>query len=98
MGNIRLIVLDILKPHHPSIIDLASAISDLKGIDGVDVSVYEIDSKVENVKVTIKGQNINFEILSNTIEELGASIHSVDKVSSGKELVQEAQTHQDSIA
>ena len=53
MGNVRLLVLDVLKPHEPSILKLAGSISDLKGVDGCDISVYEIDSKVENVKVTI---------------------------------------------
>ncbi|MBD3361229.1 hypothetical protein GF358_00370 [Candidatus Woesearchaeota archaeon] len=95
MGNLRLVVLDVLKPHNPSILELSSTISDLKGIDGVDISVYEIDSKVENVKVTILGENIDYIKVRATIEDLGASVHSIDKVSSGRQIVEEAQTHQD---
>ena len=53
MARIRLLVLDVLKPHQPSIIELAKELSDLPHIDGVDITVYEIDSKVENVKITI---------------------------------------------
>ncbi|MBU0758303.1 MAG: DUF211 domain-containing protein [Nanoarchaeota archaeon] len=96
MGKIRRVVLDILKPHQPSILELASSLSDVEGVSGVDVTVYEIDSKVENVKVTIEGPSIPYEQISNKIDEIGGSIHSIDKVSSGKEMVDEVDTHQDS--
>ena len=98
MGRIRLIVLDVLKPHEPSILKIAPALSDIKGVDGVDITVYEIDSKVENVKITIEGKDIQFMEVKHVIDENGGTIHSIDKVSSGSELIKEAQTHQDSIA
>ena len=60
MGKIRLLVLDVLKPHEPSILKISTALSDIKGIEGVDITVYEIDSKVENVKVTLQGRDIDF--------------------------------------
>ena len=47
MGKIRRLVLDALKPHEPSIIELAQQISDLEGIEAVNISIYEIDRKVE---------------------------------------------------
>lgn len=96
MGKIRLMVLDVLKPFEPTILKMASLISDTKGIEGVDISVYEIDSKVENVKITVQGSNIDFNKLKDIIEENGGSIHSIDKVSSGDILIKEASTHQDS--
>ena len=96
MGHIRILVLDVLKPHEPSILKLAGSISDLKGVDGVDISVYEIDSKVENVKITLQGTSINYQKIKEIIDENGASIHSIDKVSSGTQIIKEASTHQDS--
>ncbi|MFH2021400.1 MAG: DUF211 domain-containing protein [archaeon] len=96
MANIRLFVLDVLKPHEPNILKLAGSISDLKGVDGVDISVYEIDSKVENVKITVQGTNLNYQIIRDLIDESGATVHSIDKVSSGTEIIKEAHTHQDS--
>jgi uncharacterized protein len=96
MGKIRLIVLDVLKPHEPSIMVIASGISDLNGIVGTDITVYEIDSKVENVKITIQGKDIVFDEVKQVIEDLGGTIHSIDKVSTGTVIVEEAQTHQDS--
>ena len=96
MGKIRLLVLDVLKPHEPSILKISTALSDIKGIEGVDITVYEIDSKVENVKVTLQGRDIDFSKIKKSIEDHGATIHSIDKVSSGAMIVEEAQTHQDS--
>lgn len=95
MGRIRVLVLDVLKPHEPSILNIAQALSDIEGIDGADIDVYEIDSKVENVKITLQGKDIPFSTVKNTIEDFGAIIHSIDKVSCGSVIFDEVHTQQD---
>ena len=95
MGKVRLLVLDVMKPHQPNILHLSTALSDVDGVDGCDVTLYEMDSKVENVKVTVQGISIDYEKIKEVVESVGATIHSIDKVSSGVELVEEAFTHQD---
>lgn len=52
MGRIRRLVLDTLKPYEPSIIDLADQLSDMEGVSAVNISIVEIDRKVENAKIT----------------------------------------------
>ncbi len=94
MALIRRLVLDVLKPHNPSIVDLSQLIADIDGIDGVDITVFEIDRKVENVKITIEGSDINVESVEKTITENGGTIHSVDKVSTGRKIIEEARTSQ----
>jgi len=47
---IRRLVLDVLKPHRPSVVDLSLALSNLEGVDGVNIMIYEIDQHVENAK------------------------------------------------
>jgi len=94
MGKIKLLVLDVLKPHNPSLIDFTSAIADLEGIDGVDSTIVEMDKKVETVKVTVEG-DIDFPRLKETIERMAGSIHSIDKVSAGDKLIKEVYTPQD---
>lgn len=96
MAAIKQIVLDVLKPHSPSIIDLTCALSDINGIDGVNASVIEMDKEVETVKLTINGDDINYLKIENVIETMGGSIHSVDKVSAGLKFVREESIHQDS--
>ncbi|MDD3818517.1 MAG: DUF211 domain-containing protein [Actinomycetota bacterium] len=95
MANIRRVVLDVLKPHSPGIVALATKLADLSGVYGVDISLIEMDQKVENVKVTCEGDSINYEKVEQVIKECGASIHSLDKVSVGTSLIEEAITHQD---
>ena len=95
MGRIRVMVLDVLKPHEPSILNIAQVLSDLNGVEGADIDVYEIDSKVENVKITLQGKDISFSDVKRTIEDFGAIIHSIDKVSCGSVIIDEVHTQQD---
>lgn len=92
---IRRLVLDVLKPHNPTVVELSDALSHLDGVEGANVIIYEIDQQVENVKVIVAGSSINFESIQKKLEELGATIHSVDEVAAGKIIVEEVPTPQD---
>ena len=93
-GLIR-IVLDILKPHEPNIPSFAKHLSELEEVDGVNVTLMEIDKETENVKVTMQGNDLNFEIINEAIKQYGGTIHSVDEVVAGKKLVEEVTTPHD---
>jgi hypothetical protein len=95
IGKIRRLVLDTLKPIEPSIIDLARQISELNGINAVNISISEIDHRVESAKITVEGDDIQFETLLKLIQDLGCSIHSVDEVVAGKMIIDDAATLQD---
>ena len=92
---IRRLVLDVLKPYNPSVVEISEALSHLQGVEGVNVIIYEIDQHVENAKVIIAGSSIDFENIKKRIEELGVTIHSVDEVAAGKRIVAEVKTPQD---
>ncbi len=93
--EIKRLVLDVLKPHHPTIIEMSRRISVLKGVSGVNLTLEEVDRETESVKITIEGNSIDFESIEETISDCGAVIHSVDSVSAGKQLVEEVETPQD---
>jgi hypothetical protein len=95
MGTVRRLVLDTLKPHNPSIIEMASQISDIEGIDAVNISIYEIDRKVENAKITIEGADVSTSDVMDLIDELGGVVHSVDEVVAGDRIIDDADTLQD---
>jgi len=95
---IRRLVLDVLKPHNPGVVELSEELSHLEGVEGVNIIIYEIDQKVENAKVVIAGNSIDFERIKKKLEEMGATIHSVDEVAAGKRIVEEVQTPQDRSA
>ncbi len=95
MSNLRRVVLDVLKPMEPDIVELSQLLADLEGVDGVNIAIYEIDRRVENAKITIEGNNLPYEKVIVVIEENGGSIHSVDEVAAGKILIEDVITPQD---
>ncbi|MEN8189889.1 MAG: DUF211 domain-containing protein [Thermodesulfobacteriota bacterium] len=80
MAATRKVVLDVLKPHKPNGVDFATALAELSPEYQVRLSVVEVDEKTETVIVVVKGQNIVFESLIETIKKMGASVHSIDEV------------------
>jgi len=95
MSQIRRLVLDVLKPHEPTNVEVASAIGDLQDVDGVNLSLYEVDQQTENVKITVEGTNVNYDLVLQTIENLGGVVHSVDEIIAGKKIVEEDETLHD---
>lgn len=95
---IKRLVLDVLKPHNPGVVELSEGLSNLDGIEAVNVITYEIDQQVENVKIIIAGSSIDFESIKKKLEEMGATIHSVDEVAAGQRIVEEVRTPQDRSA
>ncbi len=95
MGNLRRIVLDVLKPLEPNIVDLVRKISTLSGVEGVNITIYEIDHHVENAKITVEGNQLSYEDLNDLIQENGGAIHSIDEVAAGKSIIEDVVTHQD---
>jgi hypothetical protein len=95
VSDLKRIVLDVLKPHHPSIVELSQRLSVLEGVSGVNISIVEVDQDTETVKITIEGNAFVYEDVDSAISEAGAVVHSVDSVSAGKRLVEEVETFQD---
>jgi hypothetical protein len=98
MGKILRLVLDVLKPHNPSIILVAAELSDLPGVEAVNISIYEIDQRVENAKITLEGTNIDYDEILTVIGENGATVHSVDEVVAGAMIIEDAATPQDALS
>lgn len=97
MTDIKRLVLDVLKPHHPSIVEVSKRLSVVEGVSGVNCTVYEVDQETESIKITIEGPSVNFDQVLETIESVGAAVHSIDMVSAGSKLVEEAATPQDKL-
>ncbi|MEE9164596.1 MAG: DUF211 domain-containing protein [Thermoplasmata archaeon] len=95
MSEIKRLVLDVLKPHQPSLIELSRSLATLDGVLGVNCVLDEVDQETESVKITIEGTNIDYPLVEKVIRESGAVVHSVDSVSSGRKIVEEVKTPQD---
>ena len=95
LTSIKRIILDVLKPHAPSIIEMAQLLGGLEGISGVNISLEEVDKDTDSVKITIEGIDINYDKVDETISECGAVIHSIDGVSAGMKIIDAVDTPQD---
>jgi len=95
MSSIRRLVIDLLKPNEIENVTFARTIADLDGVEGANVSLLESDKDVQNLKITIEGENIDSGVVTTAIEDLGGTVHSVDEVVCGDRMVEESSTHQD---
>ena len=93
--DVRRVILDVLKPHSPNIIELSQRLTSLDGITGVNCMVEEVDQETENIKVTIEGRSIDYESVVEAIKKMGGAVHSIDSVSVGKKVVEFVETLQD---
>ena len=94
-AKIRRVVLDVLKPHDPTIIELSQRLAGLPGVDGVNISIYEIDRKVENAKITVEGTDLDYDAIIEVIEDSGGTMHSIDEAVAGKTMISGSPTFQD---
>jgi hypothetical protein len=95
MAPVRRLVVDVLKPHEPPLVEFTEQLSDLEGIDGVTSSLVELDKEVQNVKLTFEGESVDHDAIQATVETLGGTVHSVDEVSCGTRVVEDRRTPQD---
>jgi len=87
--NIRRLVLDVDKAlQRPTLIELAKAIEPVKGIQGFNITVTEIDTETLGMELTVEGEGINYEDLVQQIESAGAVVHSIDEIACGSRLVE----------
>lgn len=93
--SVKRLVLDVLKPHNPGIIELAEELSRIPEVSGVNVSLSEVDQETDTVKIVIEGTAIDYDEVRNVLEAFDAVIHSVDNVVSGQRIVEDVETPQD---
>lgn len=77
----RRMLIDALKPHEVSIVDLSKRLCELDGVDGVNITVTEVDAETETVKINIVGSNIDYEYVRQVMDYYGLAIRSIDEVS-----------------
>lgn len=89
MAPVRRVVLDVLKPHEPSTVELSQEIAGAGGVAAVNATVLDVDRDVESIKLTIEGEEIDLDDVETVIDRLGASMHSIDQVICGERIVEE---------
>ncbi|MFH1520593.1 MAG: DUF211 domain-containing protein [Candidatus Micrarchaeota archaeon] len=84
MAGIRRLILDVVIPSTMPSTELAVKLAKLSGVEGVDIITQEVEHRVDKIKVTIDGDDINFDSVKNLLDKLGASLQGVDRITCGK--------------
>ena len=96
--GLRRLVLDVLKPiRNPGIEELAVELEEIPGVEGVNITVKEVDVETLTLTIVIEGDSIDFKKVKEKLEENGAVIHSIDQVIAGKRMVEVPYTYLESI-
>lgn len=89
MAKIKRVVLDVLKPHEPKMVLFTEQLNDSEEVTGITSKLVELDEDVRTLRVTVEGDDLDMESIEARINDLGGSIHSVDEVSVGEEIVED---------
>lgn len=89
MAPIKRLVLDVLKPHEPKMVQFTERLCEEDSIVGVTAKLVEIEEDVRTIRVTIEGDDLNLDAIEATIQDLSGSIHAIDEVSCGTEIVED---------
>ncbi|WP_416841129.1 DUF211 domain-containing protein [Haloferax sp. DFSO52] len=95
MPPIRRLVLDVLKPHEPSVVELAREVASADGVNGTNAMLLEMDREVQNIRLVVEGAAIDVDEVEHRITNLGGTVHSVDEVVAGEEFVESRDVPQD---
>lgn len=80
MVCVKRIVLDVLKPHLPDVLEFSQAISKVGDDYYVHSTVLEVDKSTETIQIVVEGSAIDFDAIQNAITGIGGSLHSIDEV------------------
>ena len=95
MSQIRRLVLDVLKPYEPELPEFTRRVAETESVEALTTSLLETDRKVQNVKLSLEGTNLDVEAIEQQVETQGGSVHSIDEVACGEYVVAERETPQD---
>jgi hypothetical protein len=95
MPAVRRLVLDVLKPHDPPLVDFAEHMAAVDGVSGVTCSLIELDREVQNVEVTLDGDALDVDTIEAAIDGLGGTVHSIDLVTCGDRVESERSPRRD---
>lgn len=96
MASIRRVVLDILKPHDPSLPRFTSTVASVDGVEAATATLVEMDKEVQNILLAVEGDDLDLEAIESTVTDLGATVHSIDQVAVGDRIPRAGTGHSES--
>jgi len=93
MVPVRRVVVDVLKPHDPPMVDFTRRVGETESVASVTASLIELDREVQNIQLAAEGEAVDVGALEAAVEKLGGTVHSVDEVACGEWVATDRQTH-----
>jgi len=89
------LVLDVVIPNMADVVKLTQDLANLATVKGANTMVSEIDKNVISLKLVLEGANLKLKEIEKVIHSHGGSVHSIDNVVAGKEIIEVVDTPQD---
>lgn len=89
MSEVRRIVVDVLKPHDPSLVAFTQHVVEAVSVTSASATLLEHDKEVQNVEITVDGEALDYPAVEAAVEDLGGTVHSIDHVACGEESLRE---------
>lgn len=67
MATVRRLVIDVLNPHDPPLLEFTEQVAETERVEGMTSSLIELDQKVQSIKVTFKQEDIDFAAIEEII-------------------------------
>jgi uncharacterized protein len=83
--TVKRLLIDALKPREVSIVELGKALGMVDEKAEVEIVIREVDSRTETIKVTIRGSNIDYKLVSEIMDKNGVSIRGIDEINTSRE-------------
>jgi hypothetical protein len=86
--GIKQLMMDVDKAfERPSIVEIANAIEEQQGVEGLSIVVTEVDMETVGMEITVEGEALNYDEIVSAIEKTGAVVHSLDQLLAGKRMI-----------
>ena len=64
MATVRRVVVDVLKPHTPPLVEFTERVSETAGVDSARSQLIELDRDVQNIEVTVEGADVDYDAVA----------------------------------
>jgi hypothetical protein len=74
MAPVQRLVVDLMKPYDPDLVEFAREAAGIEGVDGVNAAVLENDSEAQTVKLTAEGGDVSLDAITEVVSDLGGAV------------------------
>jgi len=86
-----------MKPFEPNMIVYATELGGLHSVNSLNIVLLETDREVQNIKITLEGEDLDYDEINDMVKKLAGAIHSIDLIAAGSSIIESQATPQDKV-